>query len=165
MDPYGNDKRHAMKRVTLPSGKVIEVVYFAEGFSSDEIASPPPEPTGDYELHVCLDCHCPLVHPTEWEEAGPESWRVVLECPNCQVMREGVFTQECVERFDEELDRGADRLAADYRRLMRANMVEEIDRFAGALEADAILPEDFGTLPQPPALWGEIANLDAVFTA
>ena len=59
-------------------------------------------------------------------------------------MREGVFTQDTVETFDEELDRGADALARDYRRLMRANMVEEIDRFAAALEADAILPEDFG---------------------
>ena len=47
--------------------------------------------------------------------------------------------------FDEELDRGADALARDYKRLMRANMAEEIDRFVGALDADAILPEDFAT--------------------
>jgi hypothetical protein len=26
---------------------------------------------------------------------------------------------------------------------MRANMADEIDRFVGALDADAILPEDF----------------------
>ena len=48
-----------------------------------------------------------------------------------------------VEEFDEELDRGGDALARDYKRLMRANMAEEIERFVGALEADAILPEDF----------------------
>ena len=41
------------------------------------------------------------------------------------------------------LDRGADVLARDYKRLMRANMAEEIDRFVGALDAGAILPEDF----------------------
>ncbi len=34
-------------------------------------------------------------------------------------------------------------LARDYKRLMRANMADEIDRFVGALTADAILPEDF----------------------
>jgi hypothetical protein len=28
---------------------------------------------------------------------------------------------------------------------MRANMSEEIDRFVGALTADAILPEDFAS--------------------
>jgi hypothetical protein len=68
---------------------------------------------------------------------------VLLHCPNCDVYREGVFTQDTVECFDEELDRGADALARDYKRLMRANMAEEIERFAGALRADAILPEDF----------------------
>ena len=36
-------------------------------------------------------------------------------------------------RFDEELDAGTDALAADYKRLMRANMADEIDRFAAAL--------------------------------
>ena len=105
-------------------------------------AHPAAEPHQD--LHVCLDCESRLVHPVEWEEAGPENWRVLLQCPNCTVIREGVFTQDTVESFDEELDRGADALARDYRRLMRANMVEEIDRFASALEAGAILPEDFG---------------------
>jgi hypothetical protein len=59
------------------------------------------------------------------------------------VYREGVFTQENVEAFDEELDRGNDALARDYKRLMRANMADEVERFVGALEADAILPEDF----------------------
>jgi len=67
----------------------------------------------------------------------------VLHCPNCNVYREGVFTQDNVEFFDEELDRGADALARDYKRLMRANMAEEIERFVGALEAGAICPEDF----------------------
>jgi hypothetical protein len=59
------------------------------------------------------------------------------------VYREGVFSQDTVEGFDEELDRGADTLARDYKRLLRANMAEEIERFIGALTANAILPEDF----------------------
>ena len=33
--------------------------------------------------------------------------------------------------------------AVDYKRLLRANLAEEIDRFAEALRIDAILPEDF----------------------
>jgi hypothetical protein len=90
-----------------------------------------------------VECSSDLVYPVQWEEAGPENWSVMLCCPNCDVHREGVFTQENVELFDEELDRGADVLARDYKRLMRANMADEIDRFVGALEAGAILPEDF----------------------
>jgi hypothetical protein len=31
----------------------------------------------------------------------------------------------------------------DLKQLMRANMAEEVDRFAAALAADFILPEDF----------------------
>ena len=64
-------------------------------------------------------------------ESGPKNWSVLLHCPNCEVYREGVFAQENVEEFDEELDRGGDALARDYKRVMRANMAEEIDRFEG----------------------------------
>jgi hypothetical protein len=142
MDAHG-DNGHFTKRVTLPSGKTIEVVYFAdEGFLA-EPAQPRPEAEPRQDLHVCVECDSELVYPVQWEEAGPENWSVLLHCPNCEVFREGVFTQENVELFDEELDRGADVLARDYKRLMRANMADEIDRFVGALNADAILAEDF----------------------
>src|SRR5918994_2187378 len=103
-----DEQIHYVKRVVLPSGKTIEVVY-----------------------------------PVQWEESGPENWSVLLHCPNCDVYREGIFSQETVECFDEELDRGADVLARDYKRLIRANMAEEIERFVGALRAGAICPEDF----------------------
>ena len=51
--------------------------------------------------------------------------------------------QAVVERFDEELDRGTEALVRDLKRLMHANMEEEIDRFVSALRDDQILPEDF----------------------
>jgi hypothetical protein len=143
MDAHG-DNSHFTKRVTLPSGKTIEVVYFAdEGFLAEPVAQPRPQAEPHQDLHMCVDCDSELVYPVQWEEAGPENWSVLLHCPNCDVFREGVFTQENVELYDEELDRGADVLARDYKRLMRANMADEIDRFVGALNADAILAEDF----------------------
>jgi hypothetical protein len=136
------DQTQFVKRVVLPSGKTIEVVLFGDADVAE--AAPrhaPCEP--DQALHVCLDCESDLVYPVQWEESGPENWSVLLHCPNCDAHREGVFSQDTVEAFDEELDRGSDVLAGDYRRLMRANLAEEIERFAGALQADAILPEDF----------------------
>jgi hypothetical protein len=136
------DQTQFVKRVVLPSGKTIEVVLFGDA----ELTKPVPRhapPEAEQHLHVCVECESELVYPVQWEESGPENWSVLLHCPNCDVHREGVFTQDTVESFDEELDRGADLLAGDYRRLMRANMAEEIERFAGALKADAILPEDF----------------------
>jgi hypothetical protein len=144
MEMDHEEQTHFVKRVVLPSGKTIEVVYFKDAVGTvvpEEQISRPAEP--DQDLHLCLDCGSDLVYPVEWEEAGPTNWTVLLHCPNCAIYREGVFSQDCVEQFDEELDRGADALARDYRRLMRANMAEEIDRFVGALESDAILPEDF----------------------
>jgi hypothetical protein len=141
------ENTHFVKKVVLPSGKTIEVVYFHDG----ERAAAAPARTSaperfvepDQELHLCLDCGSGLVYPVEWEEAGLENWTVLLHCPDCDTCREGVFSQATVEAFDEELDRGTDALARDYKRLLRANMGEEIDRFVGALQADAILPEDF----------------------
>ena len=131
-----------VKRVVLPSGKTIEVVLFS-GLEGTE-RTREPQPAEPYqELHVCLECESRLVYPMEWEEAGPENWTVLLHCPNCDLFREGVFCQDTVEAFDEELDRGVEQLASDYRRLMRANMAEEIERFIGAVHAGAIAPEDF----------------------
>jgi hypothetical protein len=144
------EQTHYVKRVLLPSGKTIEVVYFREGGPvEDAVPAPAPRPTDDppaephQDLHVCMECASELVYPVEWEESGDENWSVLLHCPNCDVYREGIFTQHNVEVFDEELDRGADALARDYKRLMRANMAEEIDRFVGALDSGAIVPEDF----------------------
>jgi hypothetical protein len=135
------DHRHHVKKVVLPSGKTIEVVYFTETESAKPAAPRKAEP--DQDLHVCLDCGSKLVQPIEWAEAGPQNWTVLLHCPNCDIYREGVFSQACVEALDEVLDDGADALARDYKRLVRANMAGEIQAFVAALSADAILPEDF----------------------
>lgn len=148
MESHG-EHTHFVKRVVLPSGKTIEVVYFKETDLPQPATDagpavpkdPPAEPHRD--LHICTECSSDLVYPLQWEELGPVNWNVLLHCPNCDVYREGIFTQETVETFDEELDRGADALARDYKRLVRANMAEEIERFVGALASDAILPEDF----------------------
>jgi hypothetical protein len=126
-----------VKRVALPSGKTIEVVYFHD--PADETRSESPQ----LELHVCCECDSQLVYPVQWSEVDRESWEVTLRCPNCEWSHTGVFDQETVERFDEELDRGTDSLVDDLKRLIHANMEEEIDRFSQALIQDHILPEDF----------------------
>ena len=124
---------HYVKLVTLPSGKTIEVVYF----ESARVSLPA------RELHVCAECDSGLVYPAAWEEAGPESWRVELRCPNCEWSAVGVFSQDRVDAFDERLDEGTEQLVSDLKQLMHANMSEEIDRFVTALDAEAVLPEDF----------------------
>ena len=97
----------------------------------------------DRDLHVCIDCSSELVYPVVWEEAGPDGWRMLLHCPGCDVRREGIFGNEAAEAFDEELDRGMATLTREYKRVMRENMAAEIERLVCALDADALLPEDF----------------------
>ena len=102
------------------------------------------EPASEHtDLHMCGTCNSDLVYPVEWEEAGSTHWQVALRCPNCEWTGTGIFEQDAVERFDEELDRGTEALVRDLRRLMHANMEDEIERFVAALGDDHILPMDF----------------------
>jgi|SRR4051794_35016571 hypothetical protein len=135
-----NDNGQYVRRVVLPSGRSIEVVYF-EPFPTD---APSTEPARQLdELHLCPDCDRDLVYPVEWQEASPTHWEVLLRCPNCEWSELGTYDQATVDRFDETLDSGTEALVRDLRRLVQANMEEEADRFSAALNADAILPEDF----------------------
>jgi hypothetical protein len=94
-------------------------------------------------MHVCPQCSSKLVQPVQWFEQGDCQWHVDLRCPECEWWGRGSFAQPDVDRFDEELDRGAQELIEDLRKLTRANMEEEADRLASALASDSILPEDF----------------------
>ena len=143
---HAPDHHHHVRRVVLPSGKTIEVVYFENeptGQSPRPLAPAHHEMPDTSELHVCGTCDSELVYPVEWEEAGATHWEVVLRCPNCEWAGTGVYEQQVVERFDEELDRGTEALVRDLKRLMQANMEDEIERFITALEGDHVLPEDF----------------------
>ena len=137
-----SDNSNYVRRVVLPSGRAIEVVYF----ENQPVPTPAPArtpKTGRLDLHVCPDCERELVYPVEWEEASATHWEVELRCPNCEWATVGVFDQETVDRFDEKLDTGTEALVRDLRRLTRANMEDEVDRFALALASDAIWPMDF----------------------
>jgi hypothetical protein len=138
---------HQLKRIVLPSGKTIEVVYFDQADRDAEPAEAAPtqpnEQRTERELHLCPECESDLVYPTTWEEADERHWSVSLRCPNCEHFEQGVYSQDECDRFDDHLEAGTDALTRDFKRLMAANMAEEIDRFVAALDADAIQPMDF----------------------
>lgn len=94
-------------------------------------------------LHVCPECSSELVYPVDWEERGRDHWSIVRRCPDCEWRGDGVFPQVLADAFDEELDRGTDALAQDFDRLARANMTDDVERFAHALAVDAVHPMDF----------------------
>ena len=94
-------------------------------------------------MHVCPSCSSKLVQPVQWFEQGSSQWHVELRCPECDWWGRNSFSQSEVDRFDEELDNGAQELVEDLRALTRSNMEQEIDSFSEALAADLVLPEDF----------------------
>lgn len=140
MDRQSENQDH-VRRLRLPSGKQIEVVVFGstERRPAGSAAAEAPE----HELHLCRDCGCELVHPTDWEEVGSDQWRLELRCPNCEWIGEGTFDRKVVEDLDEELERGMETIVCDLRSLTQANMEEQIDRFVAALQDDLIVPFDF----------------------
>ena len=141
MSQHANNGQY-VRRVVLPSGRAIEVVYFET--LADEASAALPTTDGPVrDLHLCPCCDRDLVYPVEWEEVSPTHWEVLLRCPNCEWSETDTFDQPTVDRFDEQLDIGTEILLRDLKRLQQANMEEEIDRFVRAVNADAILPEDF----------------------
>jgi hypothetical protein len=127
------NRDHSVRRISLPSGKSIEVVRFDGGHQA---------PARD-GLHICRDCDSELVQPIEWRATADDRWDLTLYCPNCDSSCRGVYDQQQVERLEEQLDIGVEVIVRDLQRLTSANMADEIERFASALEADLILPEDF----------------------
>lgn len=125
------DHNEYIRKVTLPSGKEIEVISF-DALAPQEL-----------DLHVCPECCSELVYPVAWEEADESRWQVCLRCPNCEWSLTSVYEEEAIQRFDETLDDGTEALVADLRRLSRANMEEDVERFVSALNAGHLLPEDF----------------------
>jgi uncharacterized protein with PIN domain len=129
--PSADHKRY-VRKVTLPSGKTIEVISF-----DDDLAP------ARRDLHVCPECDSQLVYPVAWEEAERARWEVSLRCPNCEWSVTDTFEEDAIQDFDETLDSGTQALVDDLRQLTRANMEEDVERFAEALAAGHVLPEDF----------------------
>ena len=155
------------KKITLPGGKVLEIVYFQEAADEesapatsllqesavevasalDELDAPAEEPTAEAleaaELHVCPECAGDLVYPIEWEEHTGDRWRLSRRCPSCEWVGTGEFAQDAVDRFDDILSEGTEALLTSLRAMVRTNMEEDVERLISAIQADQILPIDF----------------------
>ena len=141
-----------IKKIILPSGKAVEIVYFDAEGQRDEIvdrtvrdgfAAPGGTRLPVHDLCTCPQCTGRLVYPIDWREAPGDGWELELRCPDCEWRTRAPFDQDVVERFDEALNGATDDLIETLERVSRENMSEEIDRFVQALASDAILPFDF----------------------
>lgn len=146
MRQHPDTSNDAVRQVTLPSGRTIEIVYL------DETPAPaePQVLPGDaahaeaaVDLTVCGSCDCPFVQPVDWEEAGPRHWKLELRCPNCESRGTVVVEDEVVDHYDLVLERGSAELARSLHEVVESSIEDEATRLRAALEQDLILPEDF----------------------
>lgn len=151
-------KGYRTKRIVLPGGRVIEIVYFSDapGVSDSDTAtrieSPPAvvrplapehEEADESRLHVCPSCDGELVYPVAWEERDEDAWRIERRCPNCEWRHVGDYDQGTVEGFDDVLNDGTESLLLTLREYTRTNMEDDVERLIAAIHADAIQPMDF----------------------
>ena len=155
------------KKITLPGGKVLEIVYFHEAAEDEtasstaavaeqqpdlaetagELAAAEMQPVAltdeSADLHVCPECAGDLVYPVEWEEHMGDRWRLSRRCPSCEWSGTGEFDQADVDRFDDVLSEGTEALLTSLRSMVRTNMEADVERLIAAINADQILPIDF----------------------
>jgi hypothetical protein len=129
-----------VKKIILPSGKAVEIVYF---HAEPVVDTGPPSAAPGHGLEVCPDCASELVYPTDWHEAVSGNWELELRCPECEWCDRAEYDQGTVERYDGALNDATDQLIESLEQLTRENMEAEIERFVSALSADHIVPFDF----------------------
>lgn len=143
------------KKISLPGGKVIEIIYFSEpgtdgaveletrASEDDAFPSVAIDREDALELHICPSCESDLVYPVTWEERSGDAWSIERRCPNCEWRDVGEFDQEDVELFDDALNDGTEELLVTLRNFARSNMEADIERLIDAIHMDLIEPMDF----------------------
>lgn len=146
MRQHPDTSNDAVRQVTLPSGRTIEIVYLDETPAPAEPQMLPGDTAhaeAAVDLTVCGSCDCPFVQPVDWEEAGPRHWKLELRCPNCESRGTVVVEDEVVDHYDLVLERGSAELARSLHEVVESSIEDEVTRLRAALEQDLILPEDF----------------------
>ena len=143
------------KRILLPSGKTVEIVYY-QAAGGEPIITEAREIEFEIEIELesaddpmvrrielCNACGGERVHPVDWQEVEDLRWELALRCPDCEEHQTDTFDQNEVERYDDVLNDATDRLIEELDRVTRENMSEAVERFRRALEHDHIQPFDF----------------------
>jgi len=66
-----------------------------------------------------------------------------MRCPDCEWIDSVLLDQQGAETLDERTEEATDSIVRDLRRLSQANMANDVERFATALKAGAVVPFDF----------------------
>jgi transcription elongation factor Elf1 len=101
--------------------------------------NPPP----GARLHQCPVCNDDSVVPVRIEPLDLGRWDLRLRCGGCGVYQDIVVSDEVAKRYDRDLSRGMDEIAAALEREDDERMVAEAQTFIAALDHDLIDADDF----------------------
>lgn len=101
-------------------------------------------------LRICPECDCRLCFESGSEPLAPDTWLVVIQCPNCWHSWSRTLDDATLTLLEYALDDDMRVIAVAAEEFSYMNAVDyakelaaEVARFAAALEAGAILPMDF----------------------
>jgi hypothetical protein len=97
------------------------------------------------EAPACALCGSRLIDLADAVEVAPRIWDVTLRCADCAGEYAVSCTEDALARLEHALCRAAADLERELERFARLRFEEDVERFAAALRAGAILPMDFGT--------------------
>ena len=95
-------------------------------------------------LHICRGCHKPFVVPLSIVDIlDADRYVVELWCANCDRSTLSAHYDHELEELDRDLVNSTAQLRAALEVIETVDDMVRADRFAAALHADQILPEDF----------------------
>jgi hypothetical protein len=147
------------RKVTLPGGREIEIVYLGDvrpdtvdavraGETTDELDEMVQAALRVFDharsdLWLCGACPGDMVRPLAIEPADDGMFWVERMCPDCHWCDEGTYTQERVESYHDALEDGAEEMLTALRTMSRLNMEDDVDRMITAIRRGLIQPMDF----------------------
>jgi hypothetical protein len=120
-------------------GQEVDLLFVAELLERQPSSLPSPK-----GLQVCPTCSLPFVVPGDVREVvGPDRVLLDLHCTNCDWADTAVHGDAELAGLDLQLDQAFADLLWTLELVWIANEEAAILRFAEALDAGALLPEDF----------------------
>ena len=105
----------------------------------------PQHQDAEVRLERCGVCGGDFVHLVEWQPAGPEHWRLLLRCGECETWCDVTVPNAVAQRYDAALDGCARDLATLVDRMDRERMLGQAEAITTALELGLIDAADFAT--------------------
>ena len=141
MEPY-------IKKIILPSGRILEVVYY-DGVKEEDEMSPLP-PRTNASIESCPGCRSTYAALGEYGlmddiDARNPLWFAHIMCGRCLTWRYVIAHEDEFAEWEESGDmaRGMFAIERAIQAIARDSFATWAETFIAAIDHDAILPEDF----------------------